>query len=512
MQFARTAYLLLRQLHLKAALEQLNSIAPLWTALQTLQYFLVGDGTWEAFTVRFWPVALLLILVFWIVGARAPRAIALTAVALTALLPMVSASVRSSSWEFFSGQANYADDWRLDDLRPDFLALVLILWSVAVLAENHRDPRRSAYLVSAAFAAAAVLTKPSTAPVALAAWALAIGVMWLWHRNTRMTAEGVGLLVILLIPWALLGGGVAALIARLHEGSVQYSAAYFPKTNLVDSVTYYLVRLPSQLGQVETLFVIVGSLFLAVMLLRRHLDRSELMYAGFAVFFYVAFSIPSNKNPNIGEWFSLSVWIFFLAGGSRLVAARWPEKVRRASPGLLAAVYLYVLLAYSLGLIALANWPDNERRSNAQQLALTADVAQELGSHINVGDCFTYVPGPGWPASIEYLLLDSNGRAPFNNPIDVDPTVTTIDDYLATARYCRAILVYREDIAQVAQVYFTPPVRQPYLQALSDWVRGPSSGYVLDRSWRLTDLPPLTPHTLGRYEGVSLSVDLYLRR
>ncbi len=59
LQFARSAFLLLRHLHIKTALSHLDSIAPLWTLLQTLQYFILGDGTWQAFTVRFWPVALL---------------------------------------------------------------------------------------------------------------------------------------------------------------------------------------------------------------------------------------------------------------------------------------------------------------------------------------------------------------------------------------------------------------------------------------------------------------------
>ena len=72
-------------------------------------------------------------------------------------------------------------------------------------------------------------------------------------------------------------------------------------------------------------------------------------------------------------------------------------------------------------------------------------------------------------------------------------------------------MVYREDLAEVARVFFAPPVRRPYLQAVADWVRSPGSGYVLDRTWRFTDLAPSGPHTLGNYQGVSLTVDLYLR-
>ena len=514
MQFARTAFLLLRQLHVKRALSELNSIAPLWTFLQALQYFIVGDGTWQAFTVRFWPVTLLLILVYWIVRARASRGMAVAAVAFTALLPMVSASVRSSSWELLSGQANFAQDWGLDDLRPDFLAAVLILWSVASLAENHRFPGRSSYAVSAVFAAAAVLTKPSTAPVALAAWALALGLMWFWRRDigtVRLTALAVSVLVVLLIPWGIAGGGFMATISRLHEGAVTYGATYFPSVSITERISYYLFQLPNELGQVEAVVVIPGLLFLTVLMLRRRLDRSELTYAALAAFFYLSFSVPAGKNPNIGEWIALPLWVLFLAGASRLTVARWPEKASRTTPALLAAVAVYTLVAYSLGAFALANWPGNERASNQQLQAVTTGIAQELSRHISADDCFTYAPGPGWPASIEYLMMDSSGGAPYNTPIDVNPKTTTTADYIATAKRCGAIIAYKDDIARVAQVFYAPAVRQPYLQALADWVRSPASGYTLDRSWSFSDLAPPLPHPLGRYQGVSLTVELYLR-
>jgi hypothetical protein len=514
LQFARAAYLLLRHLHVKSALSELNSIAPLWTCLQTLQYFIVGDGTWQAFTVRFWPVALLLILVYWIVRARAGRGVAVAAIALTALLPMVSASVRSASWEFLSGQANYSQDWGLDDLRPDFLAAVLILWSVAALVENHRAPRAIAYVVSAVFAAAAVLTKPSTAPVALAAWALALGLMWLWRRDmltVRVTALAGIVLVILLIPWGIPGRGFVQTISRLHEGAVTYGATYFPNVSVVESITYYLLQLPNELGQVEAVAVIPGSLLLLVLMLRRRLDPSEVMYAVVAVFFYLIFTIPTGKNPNIGEWFALSVWIFFVAGLSRLAATSWPGTLRRGSPALLAAVGAWTVVVYAVGAVALANWPNDARVSNEQLGTVTGGIASELARHVSANDCFTYAPGPGWPASIEYQMMDSNGSAPWNTPIDVDPTTTTTGDYVRFATRCPAIIVYRDDPTEVAKVFFVPPVRQPYLRALAEWVRTPGSGYNLDRSWRFTDLAPSGQHPLGGYQGVSLTVDLYIR-
>jgi hypothetical protein len=108
--------------------------------------------------------------------------------------------------------------------------------------------------------------------------------------------------------------------------------------------------------------------------------------------------------------------------------------------------------------------------------------------------------------------MDANGNAPLTTPIDIDPTRTSVADYVAYARYCPAILAYREDIADVSRTFFAPPTRQPYLRAVAEWVRSPNSGYTLDRSWSLDDLAPIGPHELGRYQGVSLTVDLYLRQ
>ena len=159
---------------------------------------------------------------------------------------------------------------------------------------------------------------------------------------------------------------------------------------------------------------------------------------------------------------------------------------------------------------ALAGWPLNEHRANAQLLTVTSELAHELSSHIGPGRCFTYAPGPGLPASLEVLSTNSDGASPLSTQIDVDPAWST-SQYVRAATTCPAAVVYREDITQVAKAFFCPPVRQPYLRALAEWVRGPLSGYHLQRSWRLDDLPPVSPHTLGRYEGVSLTVDLYLR-
>ena len=513
---ARSVYLLVRSLHLRAALHDLNSsIAPLWTGALAFQQLILGPGTWQAFTARFWAVALLLTLIYWIVRARGPRSLAVAAVFVTALLPVAGAGVRASSWELITGQANYGESWYLDDLRPDFLAAVLVLWSIALLAEDIRLPRRSSYLLSAAFAAAAVLVKPTVAPLSLLAWAAALAVTWAANRRTAGTTRTAALaaivLAVLLVPWAVFGGGLRTTAQYLYEGAVTFKDAYGTNVGFPGSLAYYLLQIPDQLGHIEGWLVIVGSLLMAVALVRRRLGRSEWMYAGTFVLFFVVLTAPANKNPFVGQSIILALWVFFVAAAARFASFRWPERVRSASPKVLAAVAVYTLIVYAAGAVALAGWPANESRSNAQLLAVTTDVALELGRHVSAGQCFAYAPGPGWPGSLQYVLMDRNGAVPESTATDVAPSSTTVSAYVAAASRCPAVIAYREDITEVARVFFAPPVRQPYLRAVAEWVRTPDSGYALDRTWHFSDLAPSGQHTLGHYQGVSLTVDLYVR-
>ena len=512
---AQSAVMLLHSLHVRAAFHDLiTAVSPLWVSVLTAQQLVLGSGAWQAFSARFWAVALLLVLVYWVVSRRSTPWLGAVAVALTALLPLVSPAIRASSVEFITGQSNYVEHWYLDDLRPDFLTGVLVVWAVATIAEHVHTPRRSAYLVSAVFATAAVLAKTSTAPVVLAAWAAALASAWWWNGRsrdaTRNTLLAALLLVVLLAPWAVFAHGLSSVVTYLQQVAALRST-YTSSGGLIGGFTYFLARIPIQLGPIEAWAVIAGGLFLTVLLLRRKLGPAEIIYAGLALLFYLAFSLPPSKNPVLGLWISLSIWLFFVAGAARLAMTRWPAFVNRAARVTLSGVAVYVLVVYALGIVALANWPANERRSNAQLLTVTSDVAQELGRHVSAGQCFGYAPGPGWPATLIGILMDGNGNAPVSTAIDVDPSRTAIRDYVAAASGCPAILTYREDIADVAKAFYAPPARQPYLRALADWVHSPDSGFVLDKSWTLSDLPPITPHTLGSYQGQSLTVELYAR-
>ena len=71
---SQSVYHLVLSLHPKAALQVANnSLAPLWIAAMSFQQLIFGEGTWQAFTARFWAVAPLLVLVYWIVRTRGSR-------------------------------------------------------------------------------------------------------------------------------------------------------------------------------------------------------------------------------------------------------------------------------------------------------------------------------------------------------------------------------------------------------------------------------------------------------
>ena len=511
MFYARSGYQLIRGFHLHSAFRELiTTITPGWTSLLAFHYLVFGAGPWQAFTARFWPVALLLLLVYWIVRRRATRSLAIVATVLTALLPAISAGVRSSSLEFVTGYSNYLENWYLDDLRPDILAVALILWSVAILAEHSHAPTRPTYLASAAFAAAAVLVKSSTTPLLLLLWASAVTVVWFLNRrqtgSLRKAAVSPAVLILLLTPWAIFGGGVSNVIGYLYESAVTYRGVYGSNDNVFQRLAYFADRIPTDLGPIEGWLVIGAGLVVTIALVRRSLGRAELIYAGVIVVLYLTFGLPATRNAHYAEWTSMALWIYVWAGIAKL-ATRWRWPSPRLEPAVLATAGAYVLIVYSLGAFAVGNWPANEHQSNLRLSEVTASVAGELSRRISPSDCFVAAPGPGLPASIQFVLVNAHGDAP--GSIGIDPSLPP-GAYVGAAKKCAAVLTFKQDIAVVAQAFSALPGYQPYYRAVDKWVRN-DNRYTCVRSWSFTGLPPYGPHTLGRYEGMSLTVDLLVR-
>src|SRR5207245_10214775 len=119
---------------------------------------------------------------------------------------------------------------------------------------------------------------------------------------------------------------------------IAYQSDYALSGGPLTEATYFLVRIPTQLGQVEAWGVIAGVLVSAIALLRRRLGPSEMTYGTIAVRLYIVFSLTPSKNPLVGDWFSFSVWIFFVAVVTSLAPARCPEPMERAARATVPAV------------------------------------------------------------------------------------------------------------------------------------------------------------------------------
>src|SRR5207249_1823307 len=271
----------------------------------------------------------------------------------------------SGAWQAFSARL-----WAVA------LLLVLVYWVVS---------RRQTPLLGAVAVALTGLL-PLVSPAVLAVWAAALALAWWWNGRsrdaTRNTLLAALLLVVLLAPWAVFAHGLSSVVTYLQQVAALRST-YTSSGGLIGGFTYFLARIPIQLGPIEAWAVIAGRLFLTVLLLRRKLGPAEIIYAGLALLFYLAFSLPPSKNPVLGLWISLSIWLFFVAGAARLALTRWPAFVNRAARVTLAGVAVYVLVVYALGIGALANWPAKELLSNAQLLTVTSYVVQERGRHVS---------------------------------------------------------------------------------------------------------------------------------
>jgi hypothetical protein len=194
------------------ALGFLRRLAPLWTGLIMLGDRVFGVGARQPYTARFGPIGLLLAVTFVAVRHHSNASMAWTAVLVTGMLPMVSVSARSATYErFVSHTVDFGREWFMADLRPDFAASIALLASiVAHFAWLERPTPGRAVVVGAAFGLA-VLMKPTIAPVSLAILGLA-GAYTLARRrrtlarNVSQAVVAAGVSLLLLVPWAIAGG------------------------------------------------------------------------------------------------------------------------------------------------------------------------------------------------------------------------------------------------------------------------------------------------------------------
>ena len=162
----------------------MSAHAPLWDALLRLTYTVLGQGEWQSYTVRFWPTALLLGVVFVEVRRHSTTLIAWLATLVTAMLPTLSVGMRAAGYDYFvSGQVDFGREWFLADLRPDTSAAIMLTVSVAVILGWLRQPSTWRAVAVGVALGLTVLVKPTVSSITAVAVAALVVFGWLRYRH-----------------------------------------------------------------------------------------------------------------------------------------------------------------------------------------------------------------------------------------------------------------------------------------------------------------------------------------
>ena len=492
----------------QGSVSQLTNIrVPLWHALILLNFLILGEGEWQAYAVRFWPTFLFLLLVMWVVRRRAGTRVAWAAVLFTALLPTISVGVRSSAWEYFIGTVNFGPGWYLADLRPDLLFAVLLLWAVAPLVENVHSLDWVTWLVSGTFAALAVFSKASGSPGLLLAWGLTIlYALAVNRRRLKLTILsglwGAFAFAVLVVPWAL-AGGAPWVVQHLYFMQVLSRHVYGnPQATVLSETTHYWRWFPFHMGRAEGWIVLgVGLVSAAIALKKGQRDTRVWAYAGLAVALYLGVCVTPSKNAFNGLPYYLMLWVFGWTAFALILPALASHH-RRIPYVLLVVSCLYVAGWIAGSFYALQNWTDEGRVAGAKNREAVLQIAGDLKELLGPGDCFgAGAPAFGFPATLQYYIVDAEETRPTSKYMeDRPPSDTAPQDPREQLGDCKAILVFKEDLEEVAKLMWVPLSRRPLLRAAAEWVRGPNSGYELTRGYPII------------YGDDFITIQLYVRR
>lgn len=487
--------------------------APIWQGLMVAHFFVLGEGEWQAYSVRFWPSFLLAVLAYRIVRKRASLSLSILAAGLSLLLPTSSVGIRAAAAEYVSGIPDFGR-WYLADLRPDLLSAVGLAWLVHVLLDGAEDatPTRRSGLLSGVVAALTVMTKPTAFPIVGLAWGLAWAFIALRSRPSHrwMLPAALSLIPFLVIagPWGA-AGGVSWAASYLLEGLTAGQSAYAdPDATLLSELGYYWAWYPRHMGPVLCWVPAVA----AVVAIRGRWAR-EITLRGpllaqmcivLAIFAVVA--LTPNKNFFIGLQFYILLWtLSWWALAQR--AARHPDVRRDLGLSVMAAVGAVGVFG-----LALLGWSAPVRIDRVAALENRGEVrrmAQDLAEVLGPEDCFAYFPAFGNPDTLRYYM--TRGKQASASPIRVETAADESPEEQAARAlaHCDAALVLREPVHDLARFFYSHPELHPFFQAIADRVRDPRFGFTRTREYRLTIVPAFSRSSA---DGTLFHVDLYARR
>ena len=494
--------------------------ATLWQKLMMLSFLLLGEGEWQAYTARFWPTLLLLLLVLWVMRHRSGSRVAWVAVLFTALLPTISCTLRWSLITYLSGTVVIFDNMRLADLLPDLLSTALLLWTIVPLIERVHNLDRSTWLISGAAAGLSILAKSSMLPELLFAWGLTVVYVSLVNRSRLQQTVFTGFwclppLAILTTPWGLAGGARYTLgyiyVNSLTANRVLWLATYgFPFFQLA-SWTWYWGYFPVHMGPLEGWTMLGIGLALSVASVLRkpsQKDNRIIAYLGISAALYILATATPNKNFIIGLPFYLLLWIFSWRVLIPLLT-KWVTRRRIAAWLLISVLLVYTTLIVGGGLYVLQAWTDEGRQTWADNTQVIKQIAADMRAILKNSDTFMWAPLYGFPATLQYYMIDQQGNYPQTVWIDLrEPPDQFVRQHVNA---CKAVLVYQEDIAYVAQFAYVHPAQVAYWHAIAKFVRESDSSYSRVMTYHFS-VTPVAYYEYGSKDRFALSLDLYVKQ
>ena len=182
----------------------------------------------------------------------------------------------------------------------------------------------------------------------------------------------------------------------------------------------------------------------------------------------------------------------------------------------MSVLILLIICAYSGvvvfgGFHALSTWPAEERWAGPANRMVTQQIASDLRTVLTSDDTFVSIMAYGYPAALQYYMVDREGRFP--QAVLTDPLISPnqVMEVLESASTCKAILVYEEDVQDVAQYSPNIPPRViPIMRAIAEWVRRPDSSFRAFKTYHVY-LYSLV-YRLGELEGREFGVTLYVKQ
>jgi hypothetical protein len=489
-------------------------LATLWDAAIALSNAAFGDGDAAAATARFWPAFLLVLLATSLARSRGGRLVGLAAGLGTASSPIVSVCLSSLVREKATGQVFLTSDWYLADLRPDFLAGVLLVWAIVLVLENARSLDRGTAAAAGACAGLSVLAKSSTMPLQVWGVGLALAIYAARNRDRlapalRPLAWGLAAGFVVVAPWVLAGGPLQSIQRTLYA---MQGGAYSRGANptLYATVSYYPRVFGWSFGDAGA-SLLVG---LAVLGAAWRRDAGLLGLLLVTLGIYAFITAPVSKTPFVGEPFYAALWAFACGGVATLVPRR-----RWAGGVLLAAVCLHSVVVLAFAAAAYRSWPfPVEVTPGLENRAVTRAIVQDLRGVLRGDDEFVSVYAYGYPDALRYELVDADGLSPRPiawDDLRKDPVPAEVARFLdERVGACKAILVCREPPEHVQALFPSLSERQfAFFRELAVWVARPGSGFVLASTYRFSDRTPVEAHALGDASGArGLTIDLWVRR